>query len=54
MATTTLDSPRAALPAVPTDLLIGREWRPAEGGRTLAVVDPATGGMNTRRAASGR
>jgi succinate-semialdehyde dehydrogenase/glutarate-semialdehyde dehydrogenase len=32
-----------ALDAVPTDLLIGGRWTPAEGGRTLAVEDPATG-----------
>jgi succinate-semialdehyde dehydrogenase/glutarate-semialdehyde dehydrogenase len=31
------------LDAVPTGLLIGGSWRPAEGGRTLAVDDPATG-----------
>lgn len=31
------------LDAVPTGLFIGGSWRPAEGGRTLAVDDPATG-----------
>ncbi len=31
------------LAAVPTGLFIGGSWRPAEGGRTLAVDDPATG-----------
>jgi succinate-semialdehyde dehydrogenase / glutarate-semialdehyde dehydrogenase len=27
----------------PTGLFIGGEWRPAEGGKTLAVEDPSTG-----------
>jgi succinate-semialdehyde dehydrogenase/glutarate-semialdehyde dehydrogenase len=40
---TTLEAPRATLPAAPRDLLIGPEWRAAEGGRTLGVEDPATG-----------
>jgi succinate-semialdehyde dehydrogenase/glutarate-semialdehyde dehydrogenase len=31
------------LDAVPTQLLIGGEWRDASGGGTLAVEDPATG-----------
>ncbi|GAB2971884.1 NAD-dependent succinate-semialdehyde dehydrogenase [Actinotalea caeni] len=31
------------LASVPDGLFIGGEWRPAEGGRTLAVQDPATG-----------
>ena len=31
------------LAGVPKDLLIGGEWRPAEGGARLAVEDPATG-----------
>ncbi|MDN5796466.1 MAG: NAD-dependent succinate-semialdehyde dehydrogenase [Intrasporangium sp.] len=31
------------LAGVPAGLLIGGEWRPAEGGRTLDVSDPATG-----------
>ena len=31
------------LDAVPTGLFVGGSWRPAEGGRTLAVDDPATG-----------
>jgi succinate-semialdehyde dehydrogenase/glutarate-semialdehyde dehydrogenase len=34
---------QAALEAVPTQLLIGGEWRDAGGGATLAVEDPATG-----------
>jgi succinate-semialdehyde dehydrogenase / glutarate-semialdehyde dehydrogenase len=34
---------QAALDAVPTQLLIGGEWRDAGGGATLAVEDPATG-----------
>ena len=33
---------RAVLEQVPTDLLIGGAWRPASGGGTLAVEDPAT------------
>jgi succinate-semialdehyde dehydrogenase/glutarate-semialdehyde dehydrogenase len=33
----------AALERVPTGLLIGGEWRSAEGRRTFAVDDPATG-----------
>jgi succinate-semialdehyde dehydrogenase/glutarate-semialdehyde dehydrogenase len=31
------------LASVPTGLLIGGEWRAAEGGRTVKVSDPATG-----------
>jgi succinate-semialdehyde dehydrogenase/glutarate-semialdehyde dehydrogenase len=31
------------LAAVPKDLLIGGKWRPARGGGTLQVEDPATG-----------
>jgi succinate-semialdehyde dehydrogenase/glutarate-semialdehyde dehydrogenase len=34
---------RAVLDAVRTDLFIGGQWRPAAGGKTLAVDDPATG-----------
>jgi succinate-semialdehyde dehydrogenase / glutarate-semialdehyde dehydrogenase len=37
------DAEREALALVPTDLLIGDGWMPAEGGRTLPVEDPATG-----------
>jgi succinate-semialdehyde dehydrogenase / glutarate-semialdehyde dehydrogenase len=33
---------RAVLEEVPTDLYIAGEWRPASGGATLAVEDPAT------------
>jgi succinate-semialdehyde dehydrogenase / glutarate-semialdehyde dehydrogenase len=33
----------AVLGAVPKDLLIGGRWRPARGGGTLRVDDPATG-----------
>lgn len=29
--------------ACPTELFIAGKWRPAEGGKTLAVEDPATG-----------
>src|SRR3954453_4139784 len=41
--TITQDIRWTVLDTVPTDLLIGAEWRPAEGGRTLPVEDPATG-----------
>jgi succinate-semialdehyde dehydrogenase / glutarate-semialdehyde dehydrogenase len=34
---------RAVLEWVPTQLYIGGEWRPASGGGTLPVEDPATG-----------
>ena len=34
---------RTVLDAVPTQLLIGGEWRPAASGGTFAVEDPATG-----------
>ena len=34
---------RRVLDAVPTGLLIDGNWRPAAGGRTLRVEDPATG-----------
>jgi succinate-semialdehyde dehydrogenase / glutarate-semialdehyde dehydrogenase len=34
---------RSVLERVPTDLLIAGEWRPARGGGSLAVEDPATG-----------
>ena len=37
------EAEREALGRVPTDLLIGDAWGPAEGGRTLPVEDPATG-----------
>ncbi len=33
----------AVLDGVPTDLYIGGEWRPASGGDSFAVEDPATG-----------
>ena len=32
----------AVLGGVPTELYIGGEWRPAQGGPTFAVEDPAT------------
>lgn len=35
----------ALLAEVPDGLFIGGEWRPAEGGKTLAVSDPATGAV---------
>ena len=34
---------QTVLDTVPTQLFIGGEWRPASGGGTLAVEDPATG-----------
>jgi succinate-semialdehyde dehydrogenase / glutarate-semialdehyde dehydrogenase len=37
------DHEREVLAGVPTNLLIGGEWRPASGGGTVAVEDPATG-----------
>ncbi|NTW40627.1 MAG: NAD-dependent succinate-semialdehyde dehydrogenase [Cellulomonadaceae bacterium] len=44
MATTHPSPVPAALAAhVPTGLLIGGHWRPATGGRTFVVRDPATG-----------
>ena len=36
-------SQKALLESVPTGLLIDGRWRPAEGGATLEVHDPATG-----------
>jgi succinate-semialdehyde dehydrogenase / glutarate-semialdehyde dehydrogenase len=36
-------SERAALDGVPAGLYIGGQWRPASGGGTLVVEDPATG-----------
>jgi succinate-semialdehyde dehydrogenase / glutarate-semialdehyde dehydrogenase len=43
MTTITSSQEQAALDAVPTQLLIGGEWRDAGGGATLAVEDPSTG-----------
>jgi succinate-semialdehyde dehydrogenase / glutarate-semialdehyde dehydrogenase len=44
MTTTSVaDREKAVLADVRTDLFIGGTWRPASGGRTLAVDDPATG-----------
>lgn len=37
-----MTSRSAVLGDVPTDLFVGGEWRPAEGGRRFAVSDPAT------------
>jgi succinate-semialdehyde dehydrogenase/glutarate-semialdehyde dehydrogenase len=34
---------QAVVDGCPTGLFIGGEWRPAEGGKTLAVEDPSTG-----------
>ncbi len=36
-------SERAVLEGVPTELYIAGRWRPATGGGTLPVEDPATG-----------
>jgi succinate-semialdehyde dehydrogenase / glutarate-semialdehyde dehydrogenase len=41
-ATADADSERRVLESVPTGLLIGGQWRPATGGGTLPVEDPAT------------
>ncbi|HUA11479.1 MAG TPA: NAD-dependent succinate-semialdehyde dehydrogenase [Solirubrobacteraceae bacterium] len=38
-----IDREQAVLERVPRELLIGGEWRPASGGGTLTVEDPATG-----------
>src|SRR3954465_1486010 len=38
---------QAVLAGVRTDLFIGGQWRPAAGGETLAVDDPATGEVLT-------
>lgn len=35
----------SALPAAPSGVLVGGEWRPATTGRTFAVTDPATGAV---------
>jgi succinate-semialdehyde dehydrogenase / glutarate-semialdehyde dehydrogenase len=40
---TNADGERAALAAVPTQLFVGGQWRPAQAGGTLSVEDPATG-----------
>jgi succinate-semialdehyde dehydrogenase/glutarate-semialdehyde dehydrogenase len=40
---TLADAERAVLQRIPTDLYVGGEWRPAAGGGTLPVEDPATG-----------
>src|SRR4051812_42259122 len=41
--TSTPTLPRALSGQVPTGLLIDGEWRPAAGGATFTVGDPATG-----------
>ncbi len=41
-------SQKALLESVPTSLFIGGDWRPAEGGATLDVHDPATGRVLTQ------
>jgi succinate-semialdehyde dehydrogenase/glutarate-semialdehyde dehydrogenase len=38
-------SQKALLESVPKELYIGGQWRPASSGATLAVHDPATGGV---------
>jgi succinate-semialdehyde dehydrogenase/glutarate-semialdehyde dehydrogenase len=40
---TNVDSERAVLERVPTQLFIGGQWRAAQAGGTLSVEDPATG-----------
>lgn len=39
--------------SIPTDLLIGSEWREPEGGRRFEVVDPSTGDVLTSVANGG-
>jgi len=39
----TQERERTVVGAVPTGLLVGGSWRPAEGGRTFPVEDPSTG-----------
>ena len=39
---------RRVVEGVPTQLLIGGEWRPSATARTLAVEDPSTGQTLTR------
>src|SRR5947208_11590510 len=39
----TQEQEQAVLEAVPKELYIGGEWRPAAGGGRLGVEDPATG-----------
>ena len=43
MSTISPAAEQAVLDAVPGELYIGGAWRPASGGGTLAVEDPATG-----------
>ncbi|MCK0111528.1 NAD-dependent succinate-semialdehyde dehydrogenase [Ornithinimicrobium sp. F0845] len=38
-----VDREAAVLEAVPTQLLVGGEWRDAEAGATFEVIDPSTG-----------
>src|SRR6476620_11333451 len=48
MTTTSVaDREKAVLAGVRTDLFIGGQWRPASGGATLPVDDPATGEVLT-------
>jgi succinate-semialdehyde dehydrogenase / glutarate-semialdehyde dehydrogenase len=42
---TSTQDERRVVGAVPKDLLIGGEWRPAQGNARFAVDDPATGDM---------
>ena len=41
----TVAAEAALLEGVPTGLFVGGEWRPATGGRTFSVEDPATGAV---------
>lgn len=45
MTTTTVADEHVRVEGVPTGLLIGETWRPATGGRTIAVQDPSTGAV---------
>src|SRR4051794_22459711 len=42
MSTTLAAAEASVVASVPHDLYIGGEWRPASGGGSLAVEDPAT------------
>ena len=43
MSSSTAQREETLLASVPKQLLIGGDWRDAEGGRRLQVEDPATG-----------
>ena len=45
ITTTTVADEHVRVEDVPTGLLIGGSWRPATGGRTIAVQDHSTGAV---------